>query len=265
MFQEILNIILAVIFLILVSGCSEFQKLLKSNDYELKYQSALKYYEKGDYFKARSLFEGLENVYKVSDRADKILYYLGQCYFKEKNYYVAAYYFNAVSQRYPLSSLKEESDYMSAYCLYLDSPDYLLDQTSTYKAIDALQEFINNYPNSKFVKNCNEMIDKLRYKLEIKAFEAARLYYNMEEYKSAIVAFKNLVEDFPDTQFKEDAYYYIVKSSYYHAINSIETKKKERLALTLNEYHKFISEFSNSKYLPELKKIYSYANEYLKR
>ncbi|MCX7954006.1 MAG: outer membrane protein assembly factor BamD [Bacteroidales bacterium] len=254
-----------ILFITLMYSCSEFQKLLKSNDFEMKYQNAIKYYEKGDYFKARSLLEGLENVYKVSDRADKILYYLGQCYFKEHNYYVAAYYFNSVGQRYPLSPYKEEADYMSAYCLYLDSPDYLLDQTSTYKAIDALQEFINTYPHSKYVKHCNEMIDKLRNKLETKSFEAARLYYNMEEYKSAIVSFKNLLEDFPDTQYKEDAYYYIIKASYLHAINSIESKKKERLNSTISEYQKFISEFSNSKYLEELKKIYYLANEYLKK
>ncbi|NSW45017.1 MAG: outer membrane protein assembly factor BamD [Bacteroidales bacterium] len=245
-------------------GCSNFQKLLKSTDYNLVYNEAVKYYEKKDYFRAQSLFENLENIFKASDKADKILYYLGYCYYNQRDYIMASYYFKNVGNRYPLSPLREESDFMAAYCSYLDAPDYSLDQTYTYQAIDQMQAFINRYPKSDKIKQCNEIIDNLRAKLEKKAFEAAKLYYKTGYYQSAIIALKNSLQEFPDSRYREETLFLILKSSFIYAQNSIEEKKKERMAATINEYYTFTSEYPNSTFLNEAKKIYNQASEIVK-
>jgi len=244
--------------------CSNFQKLLKSTDYNLVYNEAVKYYEKKDYFRAQSLFENLENIFKASDKADKILYYLGYCYYHQRDYIMASYYFKSVGNRYPLSPLREESDFMAAYCSYLDAPDYSLDQTYTYQAIDQMQAFINRYPKSDKIKQCNEIIDNLRAKLEKKAFEAAKLYYKTGYYKSAIIALKNSLQEFPDSRYREETLFLILKSSFIYAQNSIEEKKKERMAATINEYYAFVSEYPNSNFINEAKKIYNQASEIVK-
>lgn len=249
---------------LLISGCSGFQKLLKSNDYNLVYNEAVKYYEKKDYFRAQSLFENLENIFKASDKADKILHYLGYCYYYQHNYVMASYYFKNVGNRYPLSSLREESDYMAAYCAYLDAPDFSLDQSYTYQAIDQMQAFINHYPHSSRIKDCNDIIDKLRGTLEKKSFESAKLYYTIGEYKAAVIALKNSLIEFPDSRYKEETLFLILKSSYVYAKNSIAEKKKDRMADAMNEYYTFSGEFPNSNYINEAKKIYNQASEIVK-
>jgi outer membrane protein assembly factor BamD len=259
-----INTNIVLIFLLTLSACSNFQKLLKSTDYELVYNEAVKYYEKKDYFRAQSLFENLENIFKASDKADKILYYLGYCYFHQHEYMLASYYFKNVGNRYPLSPLREESDFMAAYCSYLDAPDYSLDQTSTYQAIDQMQAFINRYPNSPRIKECNEIIDKLRDKLERKAFEAAKLYYKIGDYKAAVIALKNSLTEFPDTKYREETLYLTLKSSYLYALNSVSEKKKERMMQVIQYYYNFTTEFPNSNHLNEAKKIYEQATKIVK-
>ncbi|MCX7861517.1 MAG: outer membrane protein assembly factor BamD [Bacteroidales bacterium] len=262
--KNIINILTIITLIFSLYSCSNFQKLLKSNDYELIYNEAVKYYEKKDYFRAQSLFEKLENIFKASDKADKILYYLGYCYFYQHDYMMASYYFRNVGNRYPLSTLREESDFMAAYCSYLDAPDYSLDQTSTYLAIDQMQAFINRYPKSNRIKECNEIIDKLRHNLEKKAFEAAKLYYKIGDYKAAIIAFKNSLQEFPDSRYREETLFLIVKASFLYAQNSIPEKKNERMLETLKEYDIFTAEYPNSTFINEARKIYQSAKQVIK-
>lgn len=255
---------LALILTIVISSCSNFQKLLKSNDYQLVYEEAVKYYEKKDYFRAKSLFENLENIFKASDKADKILYYLGYCYYYQHEYIMASYYFRNVGNRYPLSPLREESDFMSAYCSYLDAPDFSLDQSSTYLAIDQMQSFINRYPKSTRIKECNEIIDKLRNNLEKKAFESAKLYYKIGDYKAAVIALKQSILEFPDSRYKEETMFLIMKASFLYAQNSIPDKKKERMMKVIQEYYNFSAEFPNSGFMNEAKKMYNQASQIIK-
>ncbi len=263
--KHLLILLFSSYLMIVLSGCaSRFQKLLKSTDYQLVYDEAVKYYEKKDYFRAQSLFENLENIYKASDKADKILYYLGQCYYHQHEYALASYYFRNVGNRYPLSPLREESDFMAAYCSYLDTPDYSLDQSTTYQAIDQMQAFINRYPHSERVKQGNEIIDKLRNNLEKKAFEAAKLYYKIGDYKAAVIALKNSLIEFPDSRYKEETLFLILKSAYLYAQNSISEKKQERMMEAIQAYYNFSAEFPNSVFMNEAKKIYNQASQTIK-
>jgi outer membrane protein assembly factor BamD len=146
---------------------------------------------------------------------------------------------------------------MGAYCYYLESPNYSLDATNNYKAIKALQAFINKYPDSDRVEPCNTLIDELRAKLSKKAFENAKQYYTTENYKSAIIALDNVLIDFPSFEKREEVHYLIVKSSFLLAINSISTKIEERLKETLDVYEQFKDNYNTSKYLKELEDTYT--------
>lgn len=251
-----------IILIFALFSCSKYQKILKSNDPEAKYNAALQYFEKGDYYRAFPLFEDLINIYKGTLKAEKIYFYYAYCYYKLDDYFSAGYYFKNFAKTFPNNEKAEEAMFLSAYCNYLESPISSLDQTSTYKAIEELQLFINLYPNSAKIDTCNLLIDKLRNKLETKAYDISKLYFNTQDYKSAIISFKNLIKDFPDTDYKKESYYYIVNSSYLLAVNSIEAKKKERLEATIKEYNNYINLFSNNSeinqdiYLKELQTIY---------
>ena len=225
--------------LIILSSCSKYQKVLKSTDLGFKYEKAVEYYDDGEYYRAEALFGELIGLYRGTGKAEEIYYYYAYCNYYMEDFIMAGYYFENFVATYPTSKHAEECMFLSAYCYYLNSPESSLDQTSTMRAIEEMQLFINRYPKSERVTECNELIDVLRAKLEKKAFDNASLYYHLANYKSAIVAFNNLIQDYPDTKYKEEAYFYILKSNYSLAINSVETKKKERLENTITAYFDF--------------------------
>lgn len=240
---------------LMLASCSKFQKLLKSTDNEKKYEVAIKYFEEKDYYRAIQLFEQLQPFYRGTDKAEKIAFYSAYSYYEQKDYILAAYYFKQFAANFPNSKNAEEAAFLSAYCNYLDSPPSSLDQTTTQDAINDLQLFINQHPGSSRVARANELIDELRVKLETKAYNIADLYLKMEDYKAAIINFKNLVKDFPDTKYRETAMFNIAKASFYYAQKSFESKKPERFQATADALDNFITNYPESKYMKEVQQL----------
>ncbi|MFA8449580.1 MAG: outer membrane protein assembly factor BamD [Bacteroidales bacterium] len=243
--------LLALVVIIVFSSCSNFKKVLKSPDNELKYKTALELYEKGDYSRALQLFDILLPVYRGTSKAETIYFDYAYCYYNQKDYLLASYFFKRYTQLYPNNKNTEEAAFKAAYCYYLDSPKYSLDQENTNEALKELQKFVNTYPTSEKVAECNKLMDELRAKLEKKAFEIAILFYHMESYAAAVKSFENLLADFPEVENKEDILFYIFKSYYEYAYKSVEEKKKERFESSLEAYNNLIYLFPDSKYVKE--------------
>lgn len=233
-------------------SCSKYQKMLKSTDNEMKYNKAVEYYEKGDYYRALQLFDGLIPVFRGTDKAEKLYFYYAYCYFNEHDNVMASYYFGRFVQSFPNSTFTEEASFMAAYCKYLDSPRFSLDQTVSKEAITDFQIFINKYPYSERAKQATLHLDELRYKLQLKDYNIANMYHKMEDYQAAIVSFENMLKDYPDTDFKEEILYKIIKSYYNYATKSITEKKKERYELAVKAYFDFVSLYPESKYFKEV-------------
>jgi len=257
------RIILFVFSIIVLSSCSEFQKLLKSTDYDLKYEKALEYYAEEDYYRSLSLLEELVSLYRGTKKAETIAYHYAYCHYHQRDYILAGYHFKNFAQTYPNSEFTEECEFLSAYCFYLNSPKYSLDQTNTLRAIEAFQLFINKYPNSERKNEANDLIEKLRAKLEMKSFENAKLYHDLEYYNSAIVALQNSLKEFPDTEYREELLYLILKSQFLYAENSIESKQKERYEKAMDYYYALIDAFPNGKFLKDAEQIYDKTVKYL--
>lgn len=249
---------------ILFSSCSEYQKLLKSSDFDAKYKSALEYFEEEDYYRSQALLEELVTIYRGTEKSEEAYYYYTYCYYYMDDYLLAAYHFKVFAQTYPNSKYAEECSYLSAYCNYLNSPNWSLDQSDTYRAIEGLQLFINKYPGSAKKDTCNILIDRLRYKLERKTFENAKLYYQIGDYKAALTTIKTSLNDFPDTEYRQELMFLLLKSSYLLAEKSITSKQAERFQSTINEYYAFIDEFPKSKNIKEAEKMYENSIKQLK-
>jgi outer membrane protein assembly factor BamD len=235
-------------FLTMLVSCSEYQRVMKGKDYDAKFNLAVKYFNKKNYYKAFPLFEELMTIYRGTTQAEKVYYYYAYCNYHSGDYESAAYDFDNFVRTFPASPFAEECAYMHAYCYYQDSPVYSLDQTSTVKAIEKLQLFVDRYPGSSRVEKCNEIIDALRYKLETKEFENAKLYYGTTQYKAAVTAFRNMISDYPGTRYTEEALYLIFKSQSLYAENSVEDKKQERMEQALKYCDDLIAAFPESKY-----------------
>lgn len=227
-------------------SCSEYNKILKGSDYNLKYEKAIEYYENNQCYKSLPLLDELMSYFRMTNKGEDVYYYYAKNQYCMGDYYLAGYYYKRFVKNFPQSDRAEECSFNAAICMMNNSPDYYLDQSDSYKAIDEFQLFMSKYPNSSLVDSCNVLIKDLRSRLERKSFEKAKLYYKMEKYRSAIIALNTTLTQFPDTKFREDIYFMILKANFLFAFNSVEAKKVKRFEETIKSYHNFVDYFSES-------------------
>ena len=237
-------------------SCSDYNKILKGTDYNLKYEKALEYYENNQCYKSLPLLEELMSYFRMTSKGEDVYYYYAKNQYCMGDYYLAGYYFKRFVKNFPQSSRVEECAFNSAICLMKNSPDYYLDQSESYKAIDEFQLFMSKYPNSYLIDSCNKMVSNLRNRLELKSFEKGKLYYKMEKYRSATIALNTTISEFPNTNFKEEILFLILKSNYLYASNSVDSKKIERFEETIKSYYTFVDSYKNSKFARESESFY---------
>lgn len=246
--------------LLILTSCTEYQNLLKSNDPELKYDKAVEYYAAGKYDKAISLFSDVSSYYRNTDRSELIINYLAKANMAKKDYFSASEYYNTYAKSYPRGRFIQEAKFGIAYCHYLDSPDVRLDQTSTIKGINAFQEFIDLYPNSENVKDANKYLTELTDKLAQKELINADLYYNLgtylgNNYLSAVVTAENALKKYPGTKFREDLMIVILESKYQQALYSDEQLKIDRYQSTIDEAYTYKNEYPQGKFIKQADEI----------
>jgi outer membrane protein assembly factor BamD len=256
-----LYLLLPLIVLVTASSCSEFRKIQRSNDWEKKYEAALQYYEDEKYGKAAILLEEVLPVMRGSEKAEQAQFHYAYAHYHQRLYIEAAYYFKTFYDTYGRSPLAEEALFMHAYSLYQQSPRHNLDQTSSFEAIEALQNFINIFAYSEYKERATTIMDQLQAKLALKAYENAKLYYEIGRYKSALVALDNFANDFPDSQFNEELAFLKVKVGYDLAKNSIPTVQRERYYDTVDYYQAFVDEYPDSNWGREAERFYIQAQQ----
>jgi len=260
--KNTLVILFSVLFL---SSCkTSFEKARTSNDPPRIYKAALAYYDAEEYRNAQSLFELVIPYYRGKAEAEELFYKYAYAHYYLGEYILANHYFTSFAKTFFNSEKREEADYMAAYSNMEMSPNHRLDQSYSQKAIEEFQQFTNKYPQSERVALCNQHIDEMRDKLELKAYEQGKLYYDLKNFNSAIASFDNMLKDFPESDKALEVRYLIVKSSYEWAVNSIYEKKEERFNETIKRYKQFIYKYPSSGYNKELEDINKDAKESLK-
>ena len=257
---------LILILVAAVAACScksQYELLLSSNDADAKYDGAFQYFEEGKYSKAAALFESLSVLTNGTERDDTVRYYWGLSNYKYKDYYTAETNFTQFIESYPRSPFTSEARYLRLDCLYRSTLRWELDQTPTYRTIDAISEYILDFPDNQNMARCREMLEELNERLDKKAYEAAKLYYKMEDYLAARIAFRNVLKDDSDNMFREDILYHIAMSSYKYASLSYEHLQKDRYLTFVDDYLNFIGEIPESRYRRELDAVYRRAQRAL--
>ena len=241
---------------VVLFGCrSEFETVRTSTNPELILEKANEYYEGGEYQRAQTLYELVIAPYRGRAEAEQIAYRYAYTYYYTEQYVLASYYFKNFATTYGGSSLREEADFMAAYSNYQLSPTYRLDQSYSVKAIEGFEEFANRYPNSERVSEANQLIDEMRAKMELKDFESAKLYMDIERYESALVSFENVLKDYPETKRAEEIRYLMTRVEYEYAERSFRLRKPERLEATIELAENFLGRFPDSRYYAEVTNI----------
>ena len=259
---------LFVTFSVILSSCSDYNEVVKSDDYKRKLDMANEYYDNGitpivkkngkqkvkknTILRSVTLYEQIYQRMPKTGEGELAYFRIGKGYYLAGDYYTGGYYLGQFSQRYPYSVKAEEALFLSAMCSVNNSPDHTLDQQETKLAINDLQQFIDRFPNSYLVDSCNHIIDRLHSKLVQKDYEAVLLYAKTERFRSAVSSAETYLEDHPMSIHEEEVNFILVENSYLLAKNSVDTKKVERIEQTIERYRNFVGLFPESAYMKTL-------------
>ena len=271
--KKILSIML--VSALILSSCNSYNRLLKSTDYDYKYEAAKEYYTAGKYTRSYQLLEELVMVLKGSDRGEESLFMLGMCFYNIKDYETATMYLDRYIKSYPKGEYTELARFYCGKASYMQSPDPRLDQSPTYTALSLLQDFLDFYPYSDKREEATDMIYELQNRLVIKEYDSAKLYYNLggytgnclyggSNYEACIITADNALKAYPYTRMREDLYMLILRSRYQLAQKSVEEKSEERFRQTIDEYYGFKNEFPDSKYMKEADQIFKHSSARVK-
>lgn len=247
----------AALVALILGSCSPFQKVYKGDDIAEKYRFADSLYQIGKYKKALKLMEEIVPAYRGKPQAERLMYFYADTYYQLEDYYLSGYQFERFVRSYPNSDRVQEAAYKGAKSYYELSPRYSLDQEDTYTALQKLQGFIDQFPESDYLAEANGLVDELNQKLELKAIKIAKQYYHREDFKSAIEAYENFVTDYPGSIYRAEAFYMRIDSEYQLAINSFETLVPERLKAAKEYYDSFIRYFPDSEFRADADEIYA--------
>ena len=262
--KRLLTYIVALVAVALTSAsCDGVNKALKTNDPQYAYEQALKFYGEEKWRQASDLFTACRHVYVGSPREDSLSFYNAHCKFKDRNWDEASMMLDEFRRKFGRSPFIEDAEGMYALCFFYMSPGPERDQTVTTEAIIAITEFQSRYPNSDKREQFDEMLDILTERLMEKSYLNAYTYFKIGRYKSAIVAFKNSLKQYPETHRKEDIMYYTTVAAYRLAENSVESKQMDRYLATLDYYYSIISEYPESKRCKELDNLAERSRDFI--
>lgn len=256
-------------------SCNSYNALLKTTDYDQKYEAAKACYARGQYTRAYQLLEELVMVLKGSDRGEESLFMLGMCYYHLNDYETASMYLDRYVKSYSKGDYTELARFYSGKASYMQSPDPRLDQSPTYAALSSLQDFLDFHPYSEKREDVNDMIYELQNRLVQKEFDSAKLYYNLgsyvgncvnggSNYEACIITAENALKQYPYTRLREELYIMILRARYQLAQRSVEAKSEERYRAAIDEYFGFKNEFPDSKYMKEADQMYKHASAKVK-
>jgi outer membrane protein assembly factor BamD len=234
-----LRLHVVLIILVLLSSCSGYEKLLKSTDFDLKKSKAKEFFDAGEYVKTTELLTQILPRFRATDEAEDLNWMNAQAYFGMEDYIMAGSYFKSFIDQFPFGKHSEEANYMAALCDYNISARPELDQENTRNAIEGFNIFINKFPNSSKIEDCKKRIIELEDKLVEKSYLSAKLYYDMKQYKAAVVALTNSLKEYANTKYREKMMYLKLNSLFLYAENSqfLISKKRDIRQLLMTIIH----------------------------
>ncbi len=260
---QVLSYIL--ICVITLGSCSSYQTALKSKDVNYKLTKANEFYDKKRYEQANTLYEGLIPIMTHTKNAEPLYYRYAWSFYHMRDYLSASYHFKNFTDMFPSSTDAEECEYMYGVSLYKMAPKSTVDQTNTAKALEALQSYINTHPDTKHLDEASKYILDCLHKLESKEADAAKLYYNIAQYKASGIAYKNVLRNYPESVNGDHYRYMMMKAMYHYAKSSVPEKQEERYANVINVYTELKENHPQSKYLPDAEKYYTLADNNIKK
>jgi outer membrane protein assembly factor BamD len=245
-------------------SCGAYNKVLKSADAELIYQTALRMYRQKKSDKAITLFETVDNYYRGTAREDTVKFFLAKSYFDRRDYFTSNEQLNQFRRQFQrVSPFIEEAEYLVAMGYYLSSPEPELDQNPTKLAIVEFTQYLARYPNSVKSGEIADYLGELQGKLYKKSYLNAKVYHTISSYLAAIRAFRNAIAEYPESPYREEMMFLLTESCFTYAENSIETQQRSRYLDMIDAYLDLIQNFPDGRYAAEARKMFDKAQSVL--
>ena len=192
--------LLSAIFL----GCGS-EEATKQLSAEERYELGMKAYRNEDYLSAIEEFKIVSLQYQGSKVADSAQFFMAECRYMREEYILAAFEYDVLIRSMPSSNLIARARFRRATCYYELSPNSILDQNYSKKAIDEYQTFLEYHPTDTLVSLAEQRINEINTKLAQKDFENGMTYMHMEYYKAATYYFDVVLDKYHDTKYAEPA------------------------------------------------------------
>lgn len=268
--KSTLHSLFAILLVLCLGSCSQYVKVQKTMIPDYKYELAKAYFMEGKYTKASELLEDVYAFMKGSANGEESIYMLAMAYFNDKDYVSAAQYLQTYCSTYPKGLYNEMARFHTVKALYLDTPDPRLDQSSTIRAINEIQVFLEYYPYSDHKPEVQTMLYTLQDRLVEKEYRSALLYYDLgnymgNNYQACIITSQNALRDYPYTKFREDLSFLILKAKYTMAKESVKEKMLDRYRDAIDEYYAFRGEFPESEKMRDAVRMFENAQDAIKK
>ncbi len=247
--KKFIQVIMLFVPLLVGVSCSDYSRIVKDDNYAEKLEKAEELFARGSYNRAIVLYEQVYQRHPADSKGELAYFKMGMTYFKQKDYFMSAYYFGQFPGRFPKSNKVQNAIYYSAVSSFKTSPPHTLDQEDTELALTELQYYVSRYPNSPRVDSCNMMMTELRQKLEDRSWDAVLMYDRMERYNAAYHSAKAFLEDYTNTSRKLEAAFLMMRNAYTLAEKSVFSKKKERYERVIEIYDMYRDELQMSRYI----------------
>ena len=169
--------------------------------------------ENDPYFAAQKFLEA-ELLFPQSEWAPK------SALMASYSFYMVNFYSEALSnlerylKTYPTDKNLAYANYLIAMCYYEAIEDEKRDSAPLLKAKNQFTFVVTNYPNTEFALDAKFKLGLIEDILASKEMYVGRHYIKKEKWAAAINRFKNIINDYDQTIFVEEALHRLVEINY---------------------------------------------------
>jgi outer membrane protein assembly factor BamD len=192
--------------LLCAAGCPRRATTLPAppTDPQSAIEQAIGHLDSAKYKRAQEEFTFIIFNFPGSRQASDAQYYLAESYLRSKDYVQAQTELDFYLKSFPNGQFQEEASYKLALAYLKSAPGYARDQSRTIRARELVEDFLAAYPDSKLRPDAEQLRSDIDHKLALKEFDAARIYCRSGEYKSALVYYEYILDNYPAAQWPGD-------------------------------------------------------------
>lgn len=205
----------------ILSGCAskddaiDLSKYVETIDAPDKlYNEALANLDGGRLGEAAKKFAAIDRQHPYTEWARKSLVMGAFTNYRQGNYEEAISMSKRYNTLYPTSPESAYAYYIIGLSYFRQIPDVTRDQAASKRAIAAMQEVIDRYPDSEYVEDAKTKIRFARDQLAGKEMQVGRYYLERKDYLAAVKRFRGVVEEYSNTRHVEEALARLVEAYY---------------------------------------------------